>query len=61
MSKNNQNYGTLQIGSINYPLQKTTYSSILAIEYNTEELHSLRRDLHGLKDTIEIQGVRLRS
>lgn len=31
MSKNNQNYGTLQIGSINYPLQKTTYSSILAI------------------------------
>ena len=31
MSKNNQSYGTMQIGSINYPLQKTTYSSILAI------------------------------
>lgn len=36
-------------------------SSVRRIEYNTEELHALRSDLHGLKDTIEIHGVRLRN
>ena len=38
MSKNNQNYGTLQVGSTTYPLQKTTVSSILAISEEIDRI-----------------------
>ena len=38
MSKNNQNYGTLQVGSTTYPLQKTTFSSIIAISEEIDRI-----------------------